>query len=434
MATDGAPVGYDVCGNGLGMPGTRFPTTTTTTTTKRTKVTRVERFTTVQEIVANWTLPDSLNNKMTEVMCVLNKEGASSDDKLTALHSLSKARDDARSALRRHMEMGRDLQENLNEVYTAPTSWIFTTEPERAFVGDRLVCDCFHGSSSLQATFYKTVGNQLLVLRLSGLWISDRDKTKKKDFKGWIKCETNLSNFSPNEHLSRFTFVDILSLSSPKARAILEKMERQPRVTDDGQIWFMCNSHDNSLVAAQYPESFDSIATSDKKAEEWVQANATDVLDYALTDAALSLSASVALALLWKKSPFECRAIAQDEMEVLEECMKFERKYRADNGETVASMERTIKNPIRLFSHTGDLLYRGDTSVWRHGTCPILLPLVFAPNGKFYPLKREWAPSFVSETAYYALQTPARLISRTEAPAKDIVAPTPNAAGYISLV
>jgi hypothetical protein len=283
----------------------------------------------------------------------------------------------------------QDKLSKINEVLIIPVMDIFTDKPHM-FMPYRVVCDCV-GSS--RAMFYVVTPTQLIAFKTDSFTFADPEKAKL--FNGWIRLETNLSNISHNPYLARNCVVDIWPIDSNKAREIMDKMERTPRVDETGQIWHMCSTANNNLVLDQFPETYDTISTCDVESEQWVDANSKDVLKHKLTDSSTTMHGSVSLWLKFCISPAEAEAIANDQLATLELCMKFFKEFKQRYycyDRSLTSLEQSIKIPIRLYNYTGDLLYKGSGE----GE-PI--QLVRSPNGRYYPLKNSGPPSFATPSA-----------------------------------
>jgi len=340
-------------------------------------VKQVRRLTTYEDVCKDWTSPvrERMRQQLWRAMA-LEPHIA----QLGVMQSTIELMKEAKASLEHHVHNGFVELANLKEFYSDPVVDIFTDEPWKVF------------SPHLSPSFWvKTKEGQLLELMYGDLLSLGANWSLISEFKGWFRCETVLCSFSQNMNLSRFKIVNIYPATSEKAQEIVTKMG-QVSQTVRGCRWFAHIRSDNSIALEHFPEDYSPMKTKNMEVAKWVAENSTEVLDYKLSDAALSLTAAVALAELYMMSPIEAEAVASDPIKVLECSMQYQTKYNVTPNMQVHALEHKMKNPIRIYKFNGDLLHKG-------GTTPIPckpVPIVQSPSGMFYPLKTLEIPSFAS--------------------------------------
>jgi hypothetical protein len=251
-------------------------------------------------------------------------------------------------------------------------------------------CDCAHGPRSVgycgEPRFYvETRSDQILEFTIPDYRIEIRGDLEK--FEGRFVCETNVAAFSYNRMLSRARLLNVVDKNTIKGRDILAK--RTAPLYKDGKKWMLCIGSDNVLGLCQVHEDHNSIETNDVEAASWAKRNESRVINYKLTDCALSFVASIALGLLWREDPARCEEVASDELKVMEECIKLQTRHRSYAGTTVRESNHRFKSSIDLYNRTGDAIFRGDRRVFFEDNAKSAAPLAvaIAPNGRYFPLK-----------------------------------------------
>jgi hypothetical protein len=247
-------------------------------------------------------------------------------------------------------------------------------------------CDCMGNGMHKKPVFYtETQHDQILEFTFQDYYLFPIvGETETNKFKGRFVCETTFSNFSHNPRLARTTLLGVHSRTSLRGQEILAK-KKPPLVNENGLKWFLAITNNNSFALQQVPAEYDSIKSSDVATDKWAKRNSHAVIDYKLTDSALSMVASLMLAQKWLSSPLECQALASTEEHVLQATEEFLEQHRDHPSVTLTEASLSLDLSLELYNCQGPLIYKKNWYRAKVGT-PVL-PIIKAPNGKYYPLK-----------------------------------------------
>jgi len=250
----------------------------------------------------------------------------------------------------------------------------------------RIECDCAHGSSLMNdPKFYVESSDQIFVFILpEKIKIMENEVDK---FSGLFECETHMTIFSHNAHLSRSDLKEVIPKSSTQGKELIAKLRSsRPPMVVNGKKWIMGTNEENRLVILPVPWQHSSKAYIED-GFLWAQRKKW-VISYRISDLSMSLIAAIVLRLEWKKDPTECERLTSSELALLEACYNFRKSAHLQYSCSFQDIERSGKLPLQVYNRYGDLIYRGSSDYtveldYENNT--MLIALGF--NGQFYPLK-----------------------------------------------